>query len=116
MIDQTSPDKAKDWYLRDLTINDCMHKLPRRMHCLIIQDVIRFFKKVEDKLQTHSPLFQRLKPRFILMGSVPEGTRIGVGNEMDICVQFQGLPPLHVNVKDPFHVYEPEFLPHWMTS
>ena len=86
------------------------------MHCLIIQDVIRFFKKVEDKLQTHSPLLQKLKPIFILMGSVPEGTRIGVGNEMDICVRFQGLPPLHVNEEDPFHVYKPERLPLWMTS
>ena len=37
-----------------------------------------------------SELMRRLKPSFTLVGSVPENTRIGIANELDITIDFQG--------------------------
>lgn len=33
---------------------------------------------------------QKLKPSFTLVGSVPEHTRIGIANELDITIDFGG--------------------------
>ena len=50
------------------------------------------------------------------MGSVPEGTRIGVANEMDVCIDFEGLADSMFGVKlgDPYHLFLTESLPEWM--
>ena len=37
------------------------------------------------------PLCRLLRPRFTLVGSVPENTRQGLLNELDLTVVFQGL-------------------------
>ena len=60
------------------------------------------------------------------MGSVAEGTRVGLGNEIDLMVDFLGLrddvedqrPPFFVRKDDPFHLYvNPERdLPVWMND
>ena len=52
------------------------------------------------------------------MGSVPEGTRLGVANEMDISIEFEGLAdsPLGVKLEDPYHLYSTESLPAWMKA
>jgi hypothetical protein len=41
------------------------------------------------------------------MGSVPEGTRIGIGNETDIMMIFNGFdePPFRVEEGDSFHLF-----------
>jgi hypothetical protein len=61
-------------------------------------------------------IFINLCPTFTLMGSVPEGTRIGIGNEMDIMMEFGGFdaPPFKVKEGDPFHLYATDHIPEWM--
>ena len=78
--------------------------------------MILFFKNVETKLQSYSTLLKKLKPIFTLMGSVAEGTRLNIANEMDICMEFEGLKssPFKVNQSDPYHVYKTENFPEWM--
>ena len=88
----------------------------RQIHCLIINDLVVFFKKVEEGLQCFSTLLKKLKPRFTLMGSVAEGTRLSIANEMDICMEFEGLKrsPFKINLEDPYHIYKTDTFPDWM--
>ena len=59
-----------------------------------------------------------VNPRFVLVGSVAEGTRIGLGNELDLTVTFDGWdddqPPFKVDPGDPFHLKATDFIPEWM--
>ena len=75
-----------------------------------------FFKKVEEKLQNSNTLLKKLKPIFTLMGSVAEGTRLSIANEMDICMEFEGLKgsPFDINLEDPYHIYQTDLFPEWM--
>ena len=93
-----------------------IHASFRKIQCLIIQDLILFFKKVENKLQSHNTQLKKLKPTFTLMGSVAEGTRLSIANEMDICMEFEGLKssPFKINLEDPYHIYKTDSFPDWM--
>ncbi len=49
---------------------------------------------------------RELQPRFVVTGSVAEGTRIGLANELDIILEFDNWKPLLVvSKKDPFQLY-----------
>ena len=67
-------------------------------------------------MQSHSTLLKKLKPIFTLMGSVAEGTRLSIANEMDLCMEFEGLKstPFKINLDDPYHIYKTESFPDWM--
>ena len=67
-------------------------------------------------MRNSKSVFRLLQPRFTLMGSVPEGTRLGVANEMDIMIEFEGLAhtPFGVRLEDPYHLYSTESLAGWM--
>ena len=60
-----------------------------------------------------------LRPAFTLVGSVAEGTKVGLGNELDIMVDFRGWsesdPLFTINPEDPFHLYASETCPAWMS-
>ena len=56
----------------------------------MIHDLVSFSKSLELALCQTSELMQLLKPQFTLVGSIPEGTRIGIGNELDITIEFDG--------------------------
>ena len=74
------------------------------MSCLIVQDLLLFLQILEVKLAEVSRLMKYLKPRFTVVGSVAEGTRIGIGNEVDVCITFlkwMKEPPFKVD-GDPF--------------
>jgi hypothetical protein len=83
----------------------------------MVRDLITLVKSLQEEMKKHY-LIQKLKPIFSLMGSVPEGTRIGLGNETDIMMVFDGFkePPFQIVEGDPFHLYAtergtfPEFL------
>ena len=83
---------------------------------MIIQDLVVFFQKVEENLQNFNSLFEKLKPRFTLMGSIAEGTRMCISNEMDICMEFEGLEdsPFFIKLGDPYHLYITDSFPDWM--
>ena len=63
----------------------------------MIHDLVTFSKALEVYLVNTTETMQLLKPKFTLVGSIPEGTRIGIGNELDITIDFEGWkdnPPL----------------------
>ncbi len=49
---------------------------------------------------------EQLGARFVLVGSIPEGTRIGLASEIDMLVEFDAFKehPFHVTLEDPFHI------------
>ena len=68
-----------------------MHVLyHRRENCAITYDLFSFAKKLEIELCRGSELMRKLDPSFTLVGSVPEHTRIGIANELDITIDFRG--------------------------
>ncbi len=54
-------------------------------------------------------VMRTLAPRFTLTGSIEERTRIGLANEVDVSLEFDGWrkdrPPFEVRTGDPFHLY-----------
>ena len=83
----------------------------RKMSCLMVGDLLYLAKELEAKLSNSSPLMRCLKPKLTLVGSVAEGTRIGLGSELDLTMRFAGLdsqdlPPFRFKEEDPFHLYK----------
>ena len=77
----------------------------------MVGDLLCLAKELEAELSNSSPLMRSLKPKFTLVGSVAEGTRIGLGSELDLTMRFIGLdfqhlPPFCIQEKDPFHIYK----------
>ena len=62
----------------------------RKHDCAVIHDMISITKSLQEKLSKHNSLMQYLDPKFVLVGSTQEGSRIGVGNEMDLSMHFMG--------------------------
>jgi hypothetical protein len=61
---------------------------------------------------------EKFLPTFTLIGSVAEGTRIGIANELDLTVEFEGFekPPFQVLDGDPFHLTATGNVPEWMNK
>ena len=62
----------------------------REAGCKVLRECLSALKQLERALEANDALLGRLKPRFVLVGSIPEGTRIGLPNEMDVMVTFDG--------------------------
>ena len=63
-----------------------------------------------------SELLKNLKLRFVLVGSTPEGTRVGIGNEVDLTLHFKAwedFPPFKI-CDEAFYLYKSEMCPKWM--
>jgi hypothetical protein len=71
-----------------------------------------------DEEFKNNPFMILLNPVLTLMGSVMEGTRIGIGNEADFMMTFLGFkePPFKVNENDPFHLIASDNVPDWMET
>ena len=79
----------------------------------MIHDLITFAKDLEVALGNASEMMKLLKPKFTMVGSVPEGTRIGIGNELDITIEFEGWnenPPLVAGI-DVVHLCRENYRP-----
>lgn len=87
------------------------------MHdCAITRDLINISKQLEEQLLSASEMMKNLQPRFVLVGSVPEGSRIGLGNEIDLTIQFmewESSPPFKIR-GDAFHLHKSDCCPNWM--
>ena len=93
-----SPD-SKFMYISDIDLPDQCYKkdlelpMPSSLfhdyNCPIITDLIRILQDIQRKLQ--ETLFgQIFRPKFILVGSVAESTKVGTfANELDVTVQFE---------------------------
>ena len=100
------PSRSNPWHVANFRVNGSCHnhKGERRMSCLIVQDLLFLLQILEVKLAEVSAVMKFLKPRFTVVGSVAEGTRIGVGSEVDVCLSFLKWtkePPFKVE-GDPF--------------
>ena len=71
-----------------------------------MQDLLSFMKEVERELRGSSELMCELKPSMTLVGSAAEGTRVGIGNELDITLSFNHWKerPIFRVGEDPFHL------------
>ena len=85
-------------------VKRCIHKDNGRLNCRIMHDILNFASTLQEYLGT-GPL-REYGPIFQLVGSMAEGTRIGVANELDLGLSFQ-----HLKHKDsvPFKVVEDPF-------
>jgi hypothetical protein len=83
----------------------------------MVHDLISFGQTLRRELEKNE-LIQKLAPIFTLMGSVAEGTRLCLGNETDIMMEFGKFdkPAFKVVEKDPFHLYATDNAPQWMTT
>ena len=62
------------------------------MSCQAINDLLLLCKRIEQQLnQDEKSIMSKLKPRFFLIGSVAEGTRMYRASEADFTTQFRGL-------------------------
>jgi hypothetical protein len=67
-------------------------------------------------LRSFNSTMRALKPSFTLIGSAAEGTRIAIGNELDLTVEFEGFeePSFQVVDGDPFHLSATGNVPEWI--
>ncbi len=56
---------------------------------MIVHDLLRLADVLEDALNNSAvSLISGLRPHFSLVGSAAEGTAVGIGNEIDLTMNF----------------------------
>ena len=87
----------------------CLAKYDKLNECALIRDLLYTCQELEKRLNNSMP-FSAMGPKFVLIGSVAEGTRLKPATEIDVmCQLFYG--PQHksnhfiVDENDPFHLY-----------
>jgi hypothetical protein len=85
------------------------------MNCLMVFDLLLLSQSLICCLVEH-PLLKMMVPNFTLMGSIAEGARIAIANEMDLMLQFDGFEnsPFEVDEGDLFHLKATEHIPYWV--
>ena len=63
-----------------------MLSLNFRMNCMMVQDLVKFVAILHEELQLG--VLKDFAPFFELVGSMAEGTRIGLANELDMGLKF----------------------------
>ena len=87
---------VKIMYLSDLdTAKKDKCRCGRKADCLMVSDLIGAVQYIEERLISKMP---ELHPKFVLVGSLAEGTRIQSATEMDLTVKFIGLEKYPLNV------------------
>ena len=93
------------------TIKVCHHTGVRRTSCMMAQELVRFTEQLQDSI-SFGPM-KDMGPFFELVGSIAEGTRIGLANELDLALKFKAWliqPPFKVE-GDPFSLKKSENIP-----
>ena len=85
----------------------------------MIKDLLHTAQLLEKELMSSSPMMRAMKPKFVLTGSVAEGTRIGLGNEIDITLRFEGWKtgskaPFAFVGSEPFFLHRGQNVPKWL--
>jgi hypothetical protein len=72
----------------------------------MVHDLLLFAKMLQYELRQPTSIMNTFCPTFTLIGSVVVGTRIGIANELDFTVEFEGFdkPPFQVVDGDPFNL------------
>ena len=86
---------------------ECKPSCSNSTDCKAVRDMLEFSCLIEDYLREESKVFKPLKPRFVLIGSVKEQTRVGQADEIDVTIDFENLEGwLTVDETDPSRVIE----------
>ena len=77
----------------------------------MVMDLLRIAALLEEELPKVNQLMAFLKPKFTLVGSAAEGTRIGLGSEIDLTMRFEGWleqeeAPFKMILKNSDHLYK----------
>ena len=92
---QRAENKAAVMKLSDLTsLSPCSGRCEARgrsSECRTVRNALNAAKTIEERLGAKL----KLKPGFVLVGSIVEGTRFGNAREMDITVTFPDLKNRH---------------------
>ena len=101
-------EEVQIWDVSTLSITECMHS--QKTDCLMMRDMVTIVQLVYKKLMpsdsSPSELSQVLRPTMTVVGSVAEGTRLVVGNEMDLLMEFPEIKgAFEIRNDDPFHLY-----------
>ena len=84
---------------------------------MMINSLIKYCQQLENELPKSSDFMRNLQPKFSIVGSVAEGTRLGLANELDLSMSFDGWPDGTFCVKDdPYFLRKTEKTPSWMVS
>ena len=89
-------------YLKELSIVDnCVEGCRKKADCLMVRDMIKVMQSIEIRMMKK---MKELHPKFFLVGSIIEGTRIKAATELDIMFSCAGLEkyPLLLTENDPF--------------
>ena len=83
----------------------------------MINTLINFCQNLEVELQKSSGTMKSLKPKFEIVGSIAEGTRLGLANELDLTMSFDGWSEGTFCVQnDPYFLRKTEETPCWMDT
>jgi hypothetical protein len=87
----------------------------------MVHDQVCLLKALQEKIWECDLLGKKkLNTTLTLMGSIPEGTRIGLANEIDVMMKFRNsekrLPAFKVIEGDPFHLEATCSIPDWMEN
>ena len=109
--------EVQTWDVAKLSYSDCDHN--QKTDCLMMRDMVKIVQLVYDKLMpsdsSPSKLLQALKPKMTVVGSVAEGTRLVLGNEMDLLMEFPELKgAFEIRNDDPFHLYSTSKTPSFL--
>ncbi len=63
----------------------------RPVHCRKVRSTLKALQEIEKEMNHPWSHLANLQPRFILVGSIGEGTRLGAFSELDFTVEFRGL-------------------------
>ena len=83
----------------------------------MVFDLLKIAQLLEKELPQVNKILAFLKPKFTLVGSVAEGTRIGLGSEIDLTMRFEGWmqqeeAPFKTNLYSD-HLYKNAPWPEW---
>ena len=103
--------EALIWDISTLTFEECTHA--KKTDCTMMHDLTTVIQEVQKNLvSSASALMCLLSPEMTLVGSVAEGTRLILGNEMDILMEFPNIAEaFEIRNDDPFHLYCTEKTP-----
>ncbi len=100
------------WPSRECHIRQTHHR-----DCSLVTAMATLLQTLLRKLCSQNVLMENLCPDFVPVGSVVEGTRVLIANELDVNLIFKAWkdrPPFEVRQEDPFHLYETQSCPSWM--
>ena len=105
---QNNSGEVQIWDVVELFLSECNHK--QKTDCIMMQDMVTIVKLIYNRLMpsdsSPSELLQALRPKMTVVGSVAEGTRLVLGNEMDLLMEFPELKgAFEIRHDDPFHLY-----------